>query len=156
MKTNIGITDPNRQEVANALSKVLANEYILLTKTRNAHWNVTSPDFIEKHRFFDFQIGQIDKFIDKVAERIRMIGHYAPAKLKSFIDLTQLSETTKEDSDSLGFIRELLSDHETIIIKLRENIPRFADEFKDYGSSDFITGLMEDHEKMAWILRSHL
>jgi starvation-inducible DNA-binding protein len=59
-------------------------------------------------------------------------------------------------NDSAGFIRELLADHETIIIAMRENVDRFANEFKDAGASDFITGLMEEHEKMAWMLRSHL
>ena len=106
--------------------------------------------------FFDFQISQLDNFIDLVVERIRLIGHYSPAKLKSFIDLTQLFEMTKEGVESLTFIKELLIDHESIIINLRENITKFADGYHDYGSSDFITGLMEDHEKMAWMLRSHL
>jgi hypothetical protein len=34
----------------------------------------------------------------------------------------------------------------SIIIFLRENINRFADDFKDVGTSDFITSLMEEHE----------
>ena len=67
-----------------------------------------------------------------------------------------LTEQMREKNDSAGFIRELLADHETIIIAMRENIDRFANEFKDAGTSDFITGLMEEHEKMAWMLRSHL
>ena len=63
---------------------------------------------------------------------------------------------SRQKNDSLGFIKELLADHENIIIKLRENINRFADEYNDSGTSDFITGLMEKHEKMAWFLRGHL
>jgi starvation-inducible DNA-binding protein len=47
-------------------------------------------------------------------------------------------------------------DHENIIIFLRENINRFASEYGDAGTSDYITGLMEDHEKMAWFLRAHI
>jgi starvation-inducible DNA-binding protein len=50
----------------------------------------------------------------------------------------------------------LLSDHESIIIHLRENIEKFAKEYRDLGTSDFITGLMEEHEKIAWYIRSHL
>ena len=53
-------------------------------------------------------------------------------------------------------MKALLGDHETIIIHLRENIDRFDEEWKDKGTSDFITGLMETHEKMAWMLRAHL
>jgi len=156
MKTEIGITNKNTQAVAKELGKILADEYVLYTKTRNAHWNVTGPDFYDKHKFFETQFQQLAEFVDSVAERIRTIGHFAPATLKSFLELTQLTEKTSEKNDSQGFIKELVADHEAIIMKLRENINRFADEFKDIGSSDFITGLMQSHEKMAWFLRTHL
>ena len=156
MKTNIGISEKNSLSVVNELSKILADEYILSTKTRNAHWNVEGPDFIDKHKFFETQFGQLDEFIDSVAERIRSLGHYAPASLGSFLSLTQLTEMNREKNDSHGFITELLEDHEVIISKLRENIHRFGEEFHDAGTCDFITGLMESHEKMAWFLRSHL
>ena len=94
--------------------------------------------------------------MDNVAERIRQLGHYAPATLKEFLSLTHLTEKLGGKNNSQGFIKELLADHESIIIFLRENANRFADDFKDAGTSDFITGLMEQHEKMAWMLRSHL
>jgi len=156
MTPNIGITDSNRQSIATELSKILADEYVLYTKTRNAHWNIEGPDFHDKHKFFEAQFEQLDDFVDSVAERIRTLGHYAPATLKQFLSLTHLSEQSWTTNDSKGFITELLNDHESIIIHLRENINRFANDFADLGTSDFITGLMEDHEKMAWFLRSHL
>jgi len=156
MTPNIGITDNNRQSIATELSKILADEYVLYTKTRNAHWNIEGPDFHDKHKFFEAQFEQLDEFVDSVAERIRTIGHYAPATLKQFLSLTHLSEQSRTTNDSKGFITELLNDHESIIIHLRENINRFANDLADLGTSDFITGLMEDHEKMAWFLRSHL
>jgi len=156
MKTSIGIANKNTKAVANELMKILADESVLYTKTKNAHWNVTGADFYAKHKFFETQFGQLDIIIDSVAERIRSIGHFAPATLKSFLELTQLTEMQSEKNDGHGFIKELLSDHEAIIIKLRENIHLFALDLKDAGSSDFITGVMEEHEKMAWFLRSHI
>lgn len=156
MKTTIGITEPNLQSVADALSKILADETVLYIKTKNAHWNIEGTDFYDKHKFFESQFGQLDEIIDSVAERIRSLGHYAPATLKSYLSLTQLTEQSEERNDSNGFIKELLEDHESIIINLREHIKMFSNDFYDIGSSDFITGLMESHEKMAWFLRSHL
>jgi len=156
MKTNIGISEENRSAVSAQLSKLLADEYVLYTKTRNAHWNVEGPDFHSMHLFFESQYEQLDEIMDSVAERIRMLGHYAPATLKSFLQLTHLAELTERTNDSLGFIRELTEDHESIIEFIRGNINPFANDYKDLGTSDFITGLMEDHEKMAWMLRSHL
>jgi starvation-inducible DNA-binding protein len=156
MKTEIGITETNRQSVAMELSKILADETVLYTKTKNAHWNIEGIDFYDKHKFFETQIDQLDEIIDAIAERIRSIGFYAPATLTSYLSLTHLTEQTRELNDSQGFMKELLADHESIIKILRVHIKSFADHFHDIGSSDYITGLMETHEKMAWFLRSHL
>ncbi|WP_207514674.1 Dps family protein [Longitalea luteola] len=156
MQPNIGIKPENLSAVSHILNGILADEFLLYTKTRNAHWNVEGPDFHDKHKFFESQYEQLDEIMDEVAERIRILGHYAPGTLKDFLKLTRLTEQMREKNDSAGFIRELLADHETIIVTMRENIDRFANEFKDAGTSDFITGLMEIHEKMAWMLRAHL
>src|ERR1700740_2318750 len=150
MNTQIGISDTNRQAVARELSKLLADEFLLYTKTRNAHWNVEGPDFHSMHVFFESQYNQLDETMDSVAERIRTLGHYAPATLKSFLQLIHLAELTERTNDSLGFIRELLEDHESIIEFIRGNINPFANDYGDAGTSDFIPGLMEEHEKMAW------
>ena len=156
MDAKIGITQKNRLAVASQLSKLLADEFVLYTKTRNAHWNVEGNDFHAMHLFFESQYEQLDEIMDSVAERIRTIGHYSPATLKSFLKLTHLSEMIESRNDSLDFIKELLSDHESIIEFIRGNINPFADTYKDAGTSDYITGLMETHEKMAWMLRAHL
>jgi starvation-inducible DNA-binding protein len=156
MIPNIGITDSNRLAISNDLAKILADEYVLYTKTRNAHWNVEGPDFHTQHIFFEGQFQQLDGFVDDVAERIRSLGHYAPATLKSFLEITHLTEESRSANDSAGFIKELLKDHESIIIHLRECVNVFANKYGDAGTSDFITGLLESHEKMAWFLRSHL
>jgi len=156
MKANIGITEENRAAVSAQLAKLLADEFVLYTKTRNAHWNVEGPDFHSMHLFFESQYEELDDIMDSVAERMRMIGHYAPATLKSFLQLTHLGELTERSNDSLGFIRELVEDHNSIIEFIRGNINPFANDYGDAGTSDFITGLMETHEKMVWFLRSHL
>jgi len=156
MKPEIGIKKENLSKVAEALSSFLADEFLLYLKTRNAHWNIEGSDFHTMHKFFEEQYEQLDETMDEVAERIRMLGHYAPATMKSYLELTHLTEQSRGKNDSAGFIKDLLGDHESIIIRLRENINLFANELNDLGSSDFITGLMETHEKMAWMLRAHL
>jgi len=114
MNTNIGISQPHLQAVAAELSKLLADEFVLYTKTRNAHWNVEGPDFHSMHTFFESQYEALDETMDSVAERIRQLGHFAPATLKSFLSLTHLTEKLGEKNDSQGFIKELLIDHETV------------------------------------------
>lgn len=156
MKTNIGITDKNRIAVSKILGILLSDEYILLVKTRNAHWNVTGADFSSMHLFFESQYKILDEFIDQIAERIRSLGHPSPGSLSEFTTLSRLKENNFKKSDSQTFIQALLNDHESIIRELRNNIDEVSDKFKDNGTGDFLTGIMEEHEKMAWMLRSHL
>lgn len=156
MIAHIGIKPENLANVAHSLGKIMADEFILYTKTLKAHWCVTGLDFHSKHVFFESQYQQIQEIVDGVAERIRSLGHFPPATLKEFLHLTHLTEQSREKNDATGYIKELLSDHESILIHLRENIDGYVTAFHDAGTSDYITGLMETHEKMAWMLRAHL
>src|ERR1700712_4709407 len=131
MKTSIGITEANSKAVSIQLSKLLADEFVLYTKTRNAHWNVEGPDFHSMHLFFESQYNALDDTMDSVAERIRTIGHYAPATLKSFLELTHLTEVIRSKNDSMGFIKELVEDHQTIIEFIRGNINPIGEKYND-------------------------
>ena len=155
MKPNIGVSENHLQAIALELNKVLADEFVLYAKTRNYHWNVEGSNFMEMHKFYESQFEQLYEIVDDVAERIRTIGHYAEARLKDYIKLSHLEEQeyTNKQSEQL---QNLLADHEVIIQNLRKLISLFADEHKDQGTSDFVTGLMERHEKMAWFIRSYL
>ncbi len=156
MQPKIGIKPANLAKVSVSLSKILADEVVLQFKTRKAHWNVEGPDFHAMHLFFESQYDELDEVVDDLAERIRSIGHYPPASLKEFLELTHLTEASRAKNDSAGFIKELLTDHESIIIHIRENIDDYVTALHDAGTSDMVTSLVEKHEKMAWMLRSHL
>jgi starvation-inducible DNA-binding protein len=156
MKPNIEISDKNLKEVATLLNTLLANEYVLYTKTRNAHWNIQGDNFIELHKFFESQYNSLNIIIDDTAERVRALGHFALGSLKDFLKVAQLSEQNDNFSDQNHIIKTLLEDHESIIHSLRNHIVIITDQFKDLGTADFMTGLMEQHEKMAWMLRSYL
>ena len=155
MNANIGIPEKHLQAVAIELNKLLADEFVLYTKTRNFHWNIEGPNFMELHKFYESQYEQLAEMIDEIAERVRTLGHYAEGRLKDFLKIARLEEEayTNVQKEQMQF---LLDDHETIIREIRQQVTKFADENKDPGSADFITGVMEKHEKMAWMIRSYL
>jgi len=153
---NIAISDQNRQAIAEQLSKILADEFVIYSKTLNAHWNIEGPDFHAVHLYLETLYNEQQIIVDTVAEKIRTIGHYVPAQLTKYLELTHLSETAPKKNDSQSLFAALLEDHESIIVFIRQNIKPFADKLKAEGISDYITGLMEHHEKTAWMLRSHL
>lgn len=156
MKTAIGIKEDNREAVAQMLKQLLADEYVLYTKYRNAHWNVEGIDFHSKHVFFEEEYGKLEKTIDEVAERIRMLGFYSPGTMQHFLDLTELKENGPEKNDSASFMEVLLEDHRAIIKFIRKSIGDNAEAHNDEGTADFITAIMQMHEQMAWMLRSSL
>jgi starvation-inducible DNA-binding protein len=154
MKTNIGISEKNRQGATDILSKLLADEFLLYTKTLRAHWNLEGSDFHTKHEFFEEHYNAIKRFTDSVAERIRKVGHYAPGTMGEFLELTHLSEKYEGDNTSHDYIAALLEDHDSIIQFIRESVTQVEDDYKDIGTGDFLTGLMQEHEEMAWMLRA--
>lgn len=134
----------------------MADEYVLYTKIRNAHWNITGQNFYELHKFFEKHYENLDVMIDEIAERIRTLGHFSIGSLKDFLSITHMSEEKDDFNNSKQIIQTLVNDHETIIRIIKNDIVPIADKYRDMGTADFVTKLMEQHEQMAWMLRTSL
>jgi starvation-inducible DNA-binding protein len=155
MKTSIGIGDKERASVGKILNALLADEFVLYVKARRFHWNVVGSDFGELHKFFEQQYEALDETVDEVAERARALDVKSAGSLEEFSALTRLEEHPGKNPDAKGMLAALLADHEAVIRTLRKDIEA-VDKLGDAGTNDFLTGLMEQHEKMAWMLRSYL
>lgn len=156
MKLNTGLTDLQRAGAAKILNTALSDEYVLYTKTRNYHWNVAGPHFHDLHKFFESQYEEIDEIIDEIAERARALGLPAFGTLAEFSKHARLREQPGKTIPARQMIVHLLADHEELIRALRADLEIAHARFKDAGTQDFLTGLMERHEKMAWMLRACL
>ncbi|HEX8574904.1 MAG TPA: DNA starvation/stationary phase protection protein [Flavobacterium sp.] len=156
MKPNIGITKENLKLITDLLSVTLANEVTLYTKIRKFHWNVSGESFMELHKLFEEHYSQLEKSIDEIAERISKLGGKAIGTMAEFLQLTIIKENPGIFPDAKDMIRELLEDHETVIIALREDIIICDKEYGDMGTTDFLTDLMGQHETIAWTLRRYL
>lgn len=155
-KLNIGLSDEQREGVVKILNGVLSDEYVLYTKTRNYHWNVTGPQFNDLHKFFEEQYTEINVVVDEVAERARSLGGWAFGTLAEFSQHARLKEHPRHYPSAREMIVNLLADYETNIRQLRGDLQACDEKYNDMGTNDFLTGLMEKHEKMAWILRAFL
>jgi starvation-inducible DNA-binding protein len=152
---NIGISDKGRQAVASLLGKLLADEYVLYTKTRNYHWNVVGLHFNDLHKFFESQYDSLDGDIDEIAERMRSLGVKTDATLAGFVKNSRVQEHSGDFPSADKMVSNLVADYESIIQTLRKDVS-ICEENNDVGTADFLTGLMEKHEKTAWMLRSVL
>ena len=154
MKIDIGISDQDRDEITQGLSRLLADTYTLYLKTHNYHWNVTGPMFNTLHLMFETQYNELALAVDQVAERIRALGHVAPGTYAAYVKLSSIKEN-EGIPKATDMIRELVAGQEAIVRTARSIFPA-AERASDEATADLLTQRIQLHEKTAWMLRSLL
>ncbi|WKN31237.1 DNA starvation/stationary phase protection protein [Porifericola rhodea] len=154
--TKLGLSENKRAESAEILNLLLADASVLYTKTRNFHWNVTGPLFYSLHNLLEEQYQELATSTDEIAERVRQLGFNAVGSMQEFLNITRLEEAKKDGLSDKDMVKALVKDHEEVVRTMRKDIEKLEDELGDVGNADFVTGLMQAHEKMAWMLRSLL
>jgi starvation-inducible DNA-binding protein len=154
MPVEIGIKEESRKEIADGLSRLLADTYTLYLKTHNFHWNVTGPLFEVLHLTFEKQYKELAEAVDAIAERIRALGLRAPATYKEFSILTSINEEEGVPSAE-EMIHSLVEGHEKVI-QIARTVFAIANDANDQATVEFVTGRLRIHEKTAWMLRSSL
>jgi starvation-inducible DNA-binding protein len=154
MNINIGINEQDRQDIAQGLSRLLADTYTLYLKTHNFHWNVTGPMFQTLHLMFETQYTELALAVDLIAERIRSLGVHAPGTYKQFASLSSIKE---EDGipKAQDMIRLLVEGQEAVVRTAR-SLYDVVEKANDEATADLLTQRIQLHEKTAWMLRSLL
>ncbi len=156
MKIDIGISEKSLKNSAQLLTNLLANEMTLYIKTRKSHWNVSGESFMELHKLFETHYKELEASIDEIAERIGKLGQPTIGTMYEFSNLSGIKENPGKYPSARVMMKELLTNHETIIILLRADIQDSTEKNKDAGTADFLTGLLKQHETIAWVLRRYL
>jgi starvation-inducible DNA-binding protein len=152
MEVDTGIDEAARKELAEGLSGLLADTYVVYLKTHGYHWNVTGPRFGSLHLMFEQQYVELQAAVDVIAERVRALGSFAPG---SFAELARLA--TVPDEEGVPTDDEMLArlaDANHAIARSARTLARRADEAGDVATADLATARIEVHEKAAWMLRS--
>ena len=155
MIMDIGLQKKDRKVIADALGRVLADTFILYTKTHSFHWNVTGPNFFSLHNLFKELYEDLIEGGDTIAERIRALGYWAPSSFSEFASLSAIKEETHHIYDASDMLRQLVLDNELAVRRLKE-VFDIAESNHDAVTADMITQRMNVHSKAAWMLRSHL
>ena len=153
---NIGLETRERDGSVRAMNIALANASLLNIKTKKFHWDVVGPQFMTLHKLLDEQYETLATYADETAERIRMLGGYPIGTAQGFLKSSELKEYPGEIPSATEAVRHLLADHEAIARSLRGAIELCQEEFHDAGTADFLTRMLQGHEKIAWMLRSFL
>lgn len=143
-----------REAVAQALRGALADSYALYLKTLGVHWNVTGPSFYGLHTLTDKQYNELHEAADEIAERIRALGHVAPASFSEFRELSPIDVETPHRSTN-EMLRELVADNEAAAKRMKA-ASDIADEHEDKFTEDMLIARIGKHEENAWMLRSSI
>ncbi len=154
MAIDIGISETDRNQIADGLSRLLADSYTLYLKTHNFHWNVTGPMFATLHTLFEQQYTELATAVDEIAERIRALGVFAPGSYQQFAQLSSIEEST-DVPNATQMIEQLVAGQEAVARTARAVVP-VASDASDEPTADLLTQRMQVHEKNAWMLRSLL
>ena len=155
MIPNIGLSAKNLKGIIDLLCSVLSDAAVLYTKTRKFHWNVSGNSFMELHKLFEKHYEELDEAMDEIAERINKLGTNTPGTLEEFLKMTNLKESPGKYPSQGEMLKELLKDHEAIIVALRKYVDECDEKYGDMGTSDFLVDLLKAHETMAWTLRRY-
>lgn len=144
----------DNKAIADGLTAVLADTFILYFKTHAFHWNVEGPHFRALHELFEEQYTALWAVTDEIAERIRALDSYAPISFEALRARATLQEAG-QNPDANGMIKHLANDHAEIV-ELIYPVLRKAEDAGDEATTDMLIARVADHEKNAWMLRSLL
>lgn len=156
MNINIGLSEEQRQGVIGLINQDLSDAYLLTIKTKKYHWDVIGPQFRTLHSLWEEHYEALSANVDSMAERVRMLGGYPLGTAEGFLKNATLREHPGDLPTANEMVARLVADHEQVIRNLRDHVDQCSDKYSDEGSADFLTALMEQHEEMAWMLRSFL
>lgn len=140
-------------KVVDGLAGVLADSYVLFTKTQNYHWNVVGPHFHSLHALFSDQYNELFTAIDEIAERIRQLGAVAPGTLAEFLKSTSVDETAAASAP--GMLADLAACNEKVT-KRASACLKAAQDAGDEGTVDLMVQRLNAHAKATWMLRASL
>ena len=137
--------------VSKAITEILADSFALYVKTKNFHWHVSGPHFRDYHLLLDEQADQIFATTDELAERIRKIGGTTLRSIGQIAEITSIEDNNEEYVAPGDMLRELLSDHKSVIAKMR-SAHELCDKHDDVGTAAQLEEFIDGAERRCWFL----
>jgi starvation-inducible DNA-binding protein len=134
------------------LKKVLADNYLLLLKTQNYHWNVKGVHFYSLHLLFQEQYTDLFNAVDEIAEYIRASGEIAPGTWKAYSVISKITDGI-ETLSAMDMVADLANSQAIIMQSLQECIDA-AEEVNDNVIADAMIARIAIHRKNKWKLDS--
>ncbi len=153
--TRSDLAEDVRAKVINILNQTLAATLDLKTQTKQAHWNVKGTDFYQLHQLFDEMAGELEEYVDMVAERVTALGGIALGTARIAASESILPEYPLDAMGGMDHITALAERYSVYGKQVREAIDT-TDELGDADTSDMYTEISRTIDKRLWFLEAHL
>lgn len=144
-----------KPEIASTLNKRLADTADLQSQLKQAHWNVTGPNFIALHQLFDAQATMVREMVDQIAERMRALQHSPDGTVRSAAANSALDEFPGGLVPGSEAVRLLVERYEAVGAAYKQAAEEAADA-GDIATEDLYIELIRNVEQGAYFLRAHL
>jgi starvation-inducible DNA-binding protein len=146
---------PNREQLIEMLNNRLADAFDLFSQTKQAHWNVKGPQFMQLHELFDELAASILPHTDSIAERATALGGSALGTARLAAAHSTLPEWPLEATNGHEHLLALSARFAHFAASLRRNIDEAA-ALGDADSADLFTEVSREIDKQLWFLEAHL
>lgn len=150
-----GISADAREKIAEKLSALLVDNYVLTLKSHLYHWNIVGPTFKSIHDLTEEHYEDLFQASDDLAERVRALGHVVPIGEHTLEMALTVSAPGSDVPNAETMISDLVDQHDLIAAEMRD-VAGLAGEHKDLVTEDLLTSRIAFHEKAAWMLRAML
>ena len=152
----LGLSEQTRRESVENLNQVLADTMTLRDLYKKHHWQLAGPTFYQLHLLFDKHFEEQSELVDKIAERIMMLGAISIAMSADVAEATQIPRPPKGREEVPVQISRLLEAHEMILVEAHK-MARNAGEEGDDGTNDLlISDVIRTNESQAWFVAQHV
>ncbi|MBI2808838.1 MAG: DNA starvation/stationary phase protection protein Dps [Planctomycetes bacterium] len=153
--TRIDIAEEKRGCLIRLLNQQLADTFDLRSQVKQAHWNVKGPTFIALHELFDQLAGELETYIDDVAERVTALGGSAQGTSRQAASHSRLPEYPADAVVGHEHVTALAERYAAVAQSTRAAIDACMD-VGDAGTADLFTEIVRGLDKSLWFLEAHL
>ena len=153
--TRIDINTETRVGVVEKLTETLATTIDLKTQVKQAHWNVKGLDFYQLHELFDEMAGELEEYVDTIAERITALGGTALGTARMAANNSLIPEYPLDAVEGIEHITALADRYAIYAKHVREAID-LSEKLGDADTADLYTEISRAMDKRLWFLEAHL
>jgi len=150
------LEEPVRLEMTEQLNQLLADTMTLRDLYKKSHCQVAGPTFYQLHLLYDKHYDEQNEIVDKIAERIQLLGGISLAMAADVAETTQIERPPRGREEVPVQISRLLDAHQVIIGQCRKMAKR-AQTIGDEGTNDLVVSdVLRTNELQQWFLNEHL